>query len=211
MTTMRPRSTVAALAALAFALPSAVACSSSSSSSSSGGSEPTPADVDASVGKRTDASDAAPSVDPAACEGPCKVTTGVASFGGKEVSFDRAQFGLDGDAGSLLRVEAHVGGDPACPTQASPTPDQTLIVAGMPRGAPGKALTKADGVTATLIDFKGGLLSSAKPESATDLLLTVRAQDPAASPQWVGFEIQATFPTGAVKAYFYAARCASLD
>ncbi len=205
---MRPRSNVAALAALA--LPIAVACSSSSSSPS-GGSEPTPADVDAAVGKRTEVPDAATSVDPTVCEGPCKVTTGVASFGGKEISFDRAQFGLDGDAGSRFRVEAHVGGDPACPTQDSPTPDQTLIVAGIPRGAPGKALTKADGVTATLIDFKGGLLASAKPASATDLLLTVTAQDPAASPQWVGFELQATFPTGAVKAYFYAVRCASLD
>lgn len=201
--------------AVAFALaclPLAVACSStsptSSTSSSSSGGEPS---VEDAGGKATDASDAS-SVDPGTCEGTCKVTEGIASFGGKQVTFERANFGLDGDAGSLLRAEAYVGGVPGCPTADSKDPDQLLVVAGIPRGAAGKSFTKADGVAVSLFDFKGNLLATPKPASATEVTVTVRAQDPSASPQWVAFDVQASFGgNDVVKAGFYATRCTSLD
>lgn len=203
-------------AAVAVALV-AVACTSGSSESSgaladAGADDAAESAVDGKA-LGPDAGGEAGVTDPNVCEGTCKTTQGGASFNGKEASFDRAQFGFDAEAGPpRYYVEAYAGGDPACPSQSSPTPDRTLIVAGIRRGAPGKTFTKADGLSVTMLDFKGDLLPDPKPVSATDAVVTVIAEDPAAAPQWVAIEVQAAFANGGgVKGHFYATRCASLD
>ncbi len=162
----------------------------------------------------TDTRDGASSIDaapPPACEGACKTTDAKAAFMTTQ-PFDRAQFGLEGEAGApRYYVEAYAGGDPACPTKDSVSPERTFIVSNLPRGSAGQAFTKADGVTGALLDFKGNLLSSPKPESATSITVTLGPADAAADAQWVAFDVDATFPSGTIKGHFYATRCTTLD
>jgi hypothetical protein len=129
----------------------------------------------------------------------------VATFGTVQAPFDRAQHGLEGDGG--LYVEAHFGGDPACPGPTSPTPDRTLIIAGLRWPGDGGAQTYADGVRATLLDFVGNL--SPNP---FDRAVAVRAVARAVQPGvLVSFTVEATFDGGVVTGGFEAPHCASLD
>jgi hypothetical protein len=129
----------------------------------------------------------------------------VAIFGATRAPFDRAQHGLEGDGG--LYVEAHFAGDPACPGPSSPTPDRTLIVAGLRWPGDGGPQTYADGVRVTLLDFAGNL--SPNP---FDRAVTVRAVARSVQPGvLVSFTLEATFDGGVVTGGFEAPHCASLD
>jgi len=129
----------------------------------------------------------------------------VITFRGTTASFDRAQHGLEGDGG--LYVEAHFGGDPACPGPSSPTPDRTLIIAGLRWPGDGGAQTYADGVRVTLLDFRGNL--SPNP---FDRAVAVRAVPRLVVPGvQVSFTLDATFDGGVVRGAFDAPHCASLD
>ena len=142
--------------------------------------------------------------DPSATVDAGAGTALTARFGSATGGFDRAQHGVVGTDGVL--VEAHFGGDPACPTMSSPTPRRTLVLSGVRAGRPG-VQTRADGVSATLLDF-GGDLTSAPLARATSIEVTPRAIDRGAS---VSLEITATFPGGTVTGSFVAPHCASLD
>ena len=159
-------------------------------------------------------SDADPANDataPGTCEGTCKTTALTTDFGGKTRVLARAQFGTEqGDAGAQLHTESHLGGSAACPTQTSPTPDYTLIVTGIPRGAVGRKLAKGDGVTSAFFDFKGDLGLPALTK-ATSVSVTVIGEDPTTPPKWVAFDVEATFSEGTVKGHAYAEYCASLS
>ncbi len=126
-----------------------------------------------------------------------------ARFGTRTGSFDRAQHGVDGADG--VYVEAHYGGDPACPTMSSPTPRRTFVLSGVRAGR--GVQTEADGVTASLLDF-GGDLVSAPVARATAVRVTPREVTPGAS---VSLDVSATFPGGSVEGSFVAPHCASLD
>ncbi|HSO39459.1 MAG TPA: hypothetical protein VLT33_43325, partial [Labilithrix sp.] len=144
------------------------------------------------------------------CEGACKTTSLVASFGGLTRPLDRAQFGTQqGDAGAQLHVESHSGGLPACPTAQSPTPTYTLIVSSIPRGAAGGAASAKDGVTSAFFDFKGDL-SLPPLTKATSVSVTGLVEDTATPPAWSAFDVTATFKEGTVTGHVYAAYCASL-
>lgn len=139
------------------------------------------------------------------CTGACATTTLNASIGGHTGAFDRAQHGTSGTDG--IYVEAHFGGDPACPTQTSPTPARTLVVNGLRSAAAGTVLTEADGVTASLLDFDGSL-TSAPIDRATAVRATARY---VARGAYVSFDLVATFPDGTISGGFFAPHCASLD
>lgn len=190
----------------------AVACEESSSTPSSsvdGGSSSGGEQEDGGAADATSASDAASAS--ATCEGACKTTAATAKFRATR-PFERAQFGVEGDGGApRYYVEAHAGGDPACPTNTAPSPDFTLILSGIPKAAAGTVITEAAGVTASLVDIKGELLATPKPEKATSVSVTLGAQDPAASPQWIAFDVEAKFPTGTVSGHFYGTRCTIFD
>jgi hypothetical protein len=129
----------------------------------------------------------------------------MAMFGGASAGFDRAQHGVEPGGG--LYVEAHFGGDPACPGPMSPTPDRTLIIAGLRAPPDGGALTEADGLRVTLLDFVGNL--SPHP---FDRAITARARPRYAAPGvLVSFLLDATFDGGVVNGGFAAPHCASLD
>lgn len=132
-------------------------------------------------------------------------TSLVASFGARSAPFDRAQHGLEPDGG--LYVEAHFGGDPACPNSNSPTPDRTLIISGLRSLTDGGSLSEADGLRVTLLDFSGALtaLPFVRATRATASALEVR---PGVS---VSFSVAASFDGGSLSGSFSAPHCASLD
>lgn len=133
------------------------------------------------------------------------VTRLVVTLGGRTGEFTRAQHGLEPDGG--LYVEAHFGGDPACPTQSSPTPDRTLVIAGLRALTDGGTLTSQDGARVTLLDFTGAL-TPAPFLRASSVVATAGAMTPGVS---VSFSLEATFDGGALSGSFVAEHCASLD
>jgi hypothetical protein len=202
-------------AAVVFAIAAFVACSDettsvspgadggSSSSSSSGG-----ATDDAAT-----SSDSATSTDAPPASGTTSVE---ADIGNVTQTLDRAQFGTETDRMGTERahVEAHLGGDTACPSAdpdaaAGAQPNYTFVVSNIPRGAVGESFTKAaDGVTGAYFDFVGDQLTGAKPLSqATAVKVTIVAT----SATKFEIDVEATFPEGTVKGRIAADYCESLS
>ena len=150
----------------------------------------------------------------ARCDGgPCVATLLNGVWGAHQVVLDVAYLGLEpGDAGTFLYVEAYRGAAAGCPEMSSPTPDQTLIVSGIPVSAPGTVLTHSDGVHVTLLDFRGDLFMSAAPQRASTVALNVRDVEAAPDRAFVVVELSATFAdAGTVTGIFAATHCTSLD
>jgi hypothetical protein len=125
-----------------------------------------------------------------------------AVFGEVRAPFDRAYYGArDG----VLHIEAHHGGVAGCPTMTSPTPDRTLVIAGLPAGL-ATTRTYADGVRVSLLDFKG-TLTKEPILRATEV--TVR--DPSSRGDALAFYLDATLPGGKIQGNVQAVHCASLD
>jgi hypothetical protein len=195
----------------------AVACSSSSSAGAAfpdggGTSDAAPEDGSSPTdGGAADATDGGAS----ACEGTCKTTALVADFGGKKRTLVRGQFGTQqgADGGAELHTESHLGGQSGCPTQQSPSPDYTLIVTAVPRGATGKKLSERDGLTSAFFDFKGdlGLAAPSGITKAIALNVTVVGEDPATPPSWVALDVVASFTEGEVRGHLFAEYCDSLS
>ena len=136
------------------------------------------------------------------------------TLGGVSRPLTRAQLGLSHVEGRVVGcyVEAHAGGDPGCPSPSSPTPDRTLIIAGIPLVASGGVVTELDGVQVSLLDFVGDQLAGAAPEQFTSVTLRV-AQVITSPPDaaYLEAELTATSARGNVSGHFVARRCASLD
>lgn len=206
------------LTALLLAGALAIACSSSSSGSSAPTETP---EEDASASSEKDASsendassnDAAvdaPTEEP--CDGDCLKTTVEADIGGKKAPLDRAQYGTDGTgAAQTLYIEAHAGGDTACPTENSPSPDRTLVLTGIPIGAVGTKLTEADGVTASYLDYVGDQLPDKPTTKATAVEATLVEIDSGTPPAWVAVDVKATFAEGTVQGHVFASYCQTMS
>jgi hypothetical protein len=141
----------------------------------------------------------------AGCTGACATTALTVTLRGRSAGFSRAQHGVAPDGRFV--VEAHEGGDPACPTLSSPTPDRTLVIANLRAWPDGGAVTFADGLRVTLFDFSGAL-TSAPLERAVSARATPRFAEPG---QLVSFELEATFDGGVLSGAFAAPHCPSLD
>ncbi len=207
--------TFAVAASMAAAGLLTLACSSSSSNvvaqyPDSGGMSNVPP-VDGSTDPTAEAGTEGGS---GTCEGACKTTSLVVDIGGKKRTLVRAQFGTQsGDAGAELHTESHLGGLAACPSQSSPSPDYTLIVTSVPRGATGKKLSDRDGITSAFFDFKGdlGLAAPSGITKALGVTVTVVGEDSATPPAWVALDVIAAFTEGDVKGHLYAEYCDSLS
>jgi hypothetical protein len=202
----------------AAAVTIAVACTSTESSTSDPGPS-AGADAGGRRGAETsreggtielDPSDSADASDAPVAPTPTRKTTLESSMGGVVRTLVRAQFGSDrSDAGATIYLEAHLGGDPACPTETSPVPDYTLVVANIPRGAPGQKFTLEDGVAVTYFDFKGDQIRGDVPlRKAAAATVTIVEIDGDTS---VEIEVDATFAEGTVKGRAYATYCESLS
>jgi hypothetical protein len=97
------------------------------------------------------------------------------------------------------------GGAAGCPTATSPTPDRTLVIAGLPR-AFSITRTYADGVRASLLDFKGTLTMEPLLRATA-----VTATPTGATDEYVAFDLDATFAAGRISGHVYATHCASMD
>lgn len=139
------------------------------------------------------------------CFGDCAQTALAARFGETTRRLDRAQHGVDGPG--RLHVEAHLGGDPACPNERSPTPRHTLIVRGLRAVGEGAAQTEAEGLSASLLDFTGELTTSPALR-ATAVRVMPRAY---VAGQGVAFTLTATFASGTLTGSVFAPHCPSLD
>lgn len=189
------------------------ACSSSDTGSGvdtpdgAGDASTSPVDAGSSADGASSTSDATAG----SCEGACKVTSLVIEIGAKKRTLVRAQFGTQqGAASAELHTESHLGGTPACPDQTSPSPDYTLIVSAIPRGAPGRKLSDRDGVVSSLFDFKGDL-GLPPITKAVSVNLTVVDEDTATPPKWVALDVSAMFREGQVQGHLYAEYCPSLS
>jgi hypothetical protein len=141
---------------------------------------------------------------------PTRKTALVAAFGSARRTFERAQFGTEKSDGGEARfyVEAYAGGAPECPSPTSPEPERILIVSGVPRGVSGQSFTKADGVSAALVDLAGNLIE--KP-TASATAVTATIAEISAGGETVELEVDARFAEGTIVGRIYAEFCQSLS
>lgn len=143
-------------------------------------------------------------------------STLTATFGANTRGFDRAQFGLEPGValpGRGVHIEMYAGGDPACPTMTSRTPDRTLVLSGVRVPAAHAPLTEADGLSLSLLDFQGDLSMSPMPSRATAVRVTVleATLEPSDSARLV-LDVEGDFAGGAtVRGRVTATHCNSLD
>ncbi len=141
----------------------------------------------------------------AGCSGACATTDLLIRFGNRMASFERAQHGRQTDG--RVYVEAHAGGDSACPSMTSPTPLRTLAIANLRVLPDGGAVTFADGLRVSLFDFNGAV-TAAPLERAVDARAVARWLEPGVL---VSFQLTATFDGGTLTGGFVAEHCTSLD
>jgi hypothetical protein len=144
------------------------------------------------------------------CENACTQTNLALTFGSSKESIDRAQLGFNAPAGGTqtLHVEAHFGGDPACPTATSPSPDRTVIFGNLP--IPTDA-TPVENTPVTLLDFKGTLSTSPVDKATHAKLTPVAVKVSPATDAFIAFDVEVTFPDGTMTGHVYATHCDSLD
>lgn len=129
------------------------------------------------------------------CEGACKTTALTATFMATR-TLDVAYYGVNSDF--TVYVEAYKGAATGCPTMSSPSPEYTLIL--------GKVSDQGTS-PASFIDFKGDMLPTVEPATATSVTLTPVS----ASETFVAYDVMLTFASGTIEGHFYATHCASLD
>lgn len=172
--------------------------------------------------------DAAPGVDalravdapagfPTTCTGACAVTDLTAALAMTR-HLDRAYYGVTKTATSAtLHVEISRGGAAGCPTQASPTPDYTLVLGSVPIPTSAAVSTSPGNV----LDYVGDLLGGPLGAAATAVMLTPVAANvctscvgmpaPSHAAGIVAFDVALTFATGTVHGHLGATHCDSLD
>jgi hypothetical protein len=176
--------------------------------------------ADLATGDTFTSPDVAPDAGPR-CDAQCRTVALIATVGAASAGFDRAYYGLTAPASSTsgrweVHVEVHAGGPAGCPTQESPTPDQTLIVTGMTFPEVPLTVTDADGLVVSLLDFSGALTAEpvlrANGEELTwiqwDLCTDCEGDDPNG---FLAFDLAAPLDAGRVEGHVYATHCASMD
>jgi len=181
---------------------------SSSPDSSSADAPPDDSSFADSSSPDTSSTDAETSFE--TCENACTMTELALTFGSNEAVVDRAQFGFNApDNGKVsLHVEAHFGGDPACPTGASPSPDRTVIFANVPIPTDS---TPIENAAVTLLDFEGTLSPNPFDSATSATLSPVAAKPTPTDDAFIAFDVNATFDGGTMTGHIYAVHCDSMD
>ena len=137
----------------------------------------------------------------------CSPSGLVVTAQGKPFPLQTSHFGVSVPDGELY-LEAYRGAPDGCPTQDSPTPEMTLVVAGIPRDLT-TSIDKAAGLSVVLFDFNGAL-GEVPLIRATGARLTpiaaCREGDTA-----FGYALEASFPGATLSGEALATRCESLD
>lgn len=147
---------------------------------------------------------------PSTCAGACAEQALEAIFSTTTEGFERAIYGIDTTgAQPTLYLEALSGGFSGCPKQDSPTPDRSLLITGLRLPSSG-TLSEADGVTITLLDYRGTLLPAKPLSKATKITEKPIAATPQRPPhalreaqteQRPGAELQEHQPPEAAEAH----------
>ncbi len=125
-------------------------------------------------------------------------------IGGMKRSFDQMKFGFDSP--DVMRLEVQGGGTLGCPEETSPTPDRSLIVAGV---GVGKTTTEADGAKATLLEFKGDLTKD--PATKATKVTVAPKVDCCVAKDQIAYSIDASSATMKVTGLMVGEHCTSLD
>lgn len=136
------------------------------------------------------------------CTGACQVTALRAEFWMVR-TLDHAVFGTNGDG--TLHVESYLGGDGGCPSQTSPTPDYSLVLA---KVAPPNGTAPTTTSSGNVLDFVGDLLGGPLGAQATTVIVRAVAAQPG---EFVALDIELEFTGGAVTGHLFATHCPSLD
>lgn len=144
------------------------------------------------------------------CEGDCAQTSLTITLGNNTAAVDRAQFGFNAaDKGApTLHIEAHLGGDPACPSTSSPTPDLTVIFGSVPIPTD---TTPIENTPVTLLDFTGDLSPNPFDKAMTATLTPVAIKTDPPESAFIAFDVSVTFPNGTMTGHVYATHCDSMD
>jgi len=147
------------------------------------------------------------------CDGACKVTALIATFGASSRTLDHAFYGVSTGMPTTLYVEVD-SGLTVCPEMSSPTPKYSLIL--------GTLVVPTDRTASSspgnLLDYVGDLIpqpASGPPrlgEKATTVTLTpTAAKSVLDAAGFIAFDANLVFPDGTITGHFYAQHCASLD
>ena len=132
------------------------------------------------------------------------------TYRGHTEILDQAWLGYTRVGGEIteLYLELHRGGVDGCPTESSPSPDQTIVISGFEGTAPGTR-ELADGIRASFFDFEGIFREELAPASATESEIALTHVDLDAG-EVVG-TVALQFDEGSATGPIVAAHCASLD
>jgi len=158
------------------------------------------------------------------CDEDCRTQDLTVRFGAVERPVSVAAYGLTPPAAAgeptTLYLEAWEGRFDGCPTEQSPTPARTFILAG-PEVDAGGHLQPTGELSATLLDYEGDLLTDGVFTRATAVEVMVRAAtvcagcvgapSPSDPDGFVSLSVTVTFAEGVVEGGLYAIHCDSLD
>lgn len=152
---------------------------------------------------------------PSSCEGACRESSLALRKNGKEIAFDRTQFGFDRSASyPKLSLSAYHGGKDACPAPGD-EPSHAVQIAGVPAPFDSAAFDGNAGITASLYDFEGNVIegSSGVLKGTRVVLTPVAANlDPQSEETFVAFDVHLEFEQGiVVDGHAFATHCASID
>lgn len=158
------------------------------------------------------------------CEGDCRTSTlAFEKAGGASFALSQAAYGLTAPTGGApweLYVEAWEGGFTGCPKQDSPTPERTLILAGLAVPHDASPQTHADGAVARLLDYEGDIFAADQLVSRASSVVVTAASSHAcpapgfacdAAEGFVALEVEATFAEGVAHGHVFAPHCDTLD
>ncbi len=161
---------------------------------------------------------------PTTCDAACQEQTTQVSFGAVTEPVELGFYGLnapDEDGNRTLYIEIHGDASTACPSQDSPTPGRTLILAGLPWPLEERAYTSADdAIRGTFFDYEGTLLPGIAPASSTEVTVTPRAANVCVAPEcagvqdadgFVALDVSVTFEGGNLSGSVYMTHCTSYD
>ena len=130
------------------------------------------------------------------------------TYGTQTGTFDRALMGYRRTGGVVtgLYFELSRGADAACPSGASPTPQQIITIDGF---APAMPAAQTMGIMARFFDFEGTFREEIAPDAPTMSRVQVTALDTTAGT--VEGNVMFTFGRGTASGNFRATHCDSLD
>ena len=151
---------------------------------------------------------------PTTCDGACREMSLVVTKGDSTIAFDRAQFGfVYGSSLPQLQLAMYAGGDSACPSPDSKQ-SYALQIQSVPVPLDSSSYASGAGLTGSLFDFQGDVISGTTVLKATRIQVTPTAAslDAKSADTFIAFDLRLEFEQGIVaEGHAFAGHCASID